>query len=82
MNCPQCNVALDQRKYRGLEIDHCSECRGLWLDFAEMDLLEETANRDEILKGTRDYARRAGDRPCPTAARIWTFSTIALTTCP
>ena len=65
MNCPQCNIALDQRRYRGLEIDHCSECRGLWLDFAEMDLLEDTANRDEILKGTRDYARRAGDRPCP-----------------
>ena len=65
MNCPQCNVALDQRKYRGLEVDHCSKCRGLWLDFEEMDLLEDTANKDEILKGTRDYARRPGDRPCP-----------------
>ena len=65
MNCPDCNVALDERKYRGIEIDHCPQCRGLWLDFDEMDLLEDTANRDEILKGMREYARRSGERPCP-----------------
>lgn len=65
MNCPDCNVALDERKLRGLEVDHCPECRGLWLDFDELDLLEDGANRDEILKGTREYARRSGERPCP-----------------
>ena len=65
MNCPDCNVALDERKYRGIEIDHCPKCRGLWLDFDEMDLLEDTANRDDILKGMREYARRSGERPCP-----------------
>ncbi len=65
MNCPDCKVALDERKLRGLEIDHCPECRGLWLDFDELDLLEDTANRDEILKGMREYARRSGERPCP-----------------
>ena len=65
MNCPDCNVALDERKHRGIEIDHCPQCRGLWLDFDEMDILEDTANRDEILKGQREYARRPGERPCP-----------------
>ena len=65
MNCPDCNVALDERKYRSLEVDHCPQCRGLWLDFDELDLLEDTANRDEILKGQREYARRSGERPCP-----------------
>ena len=82
MNCPDCNVALDERKYRGLEVDHCPQCRGLWLDFDELDLLEDTANRDEILKGMREYARRSGERPAPTAARPWTCSTTAPTTCP
>ena len=65
MNCPDCNVALDERKFRGIEVDHCPECRGLWLDFDEMDLLEDTANREEVLKGMREYAWRSGERPCP-----------------
>ena len=65
MNCPRCNVALDGHKYRDLEVDHCPNCRGLWLDFDEMDLLEDSANKEEVLKGTRDYARRPGDLPCP-----------------
>ena len=65
MNCPHCNIELSGRKFRGLEVDHCPQCRGLWLDFDEMDLLEDSANRGDILKGMRDYARRAGDLPCP-----------------
>ena len=65
MNCPDCKVALDEQKYRGIEVDHCPQCRGLWLDFDEMDLLEDTANRDEVLKGMREYARQSGERPCP-----------------
>ena len=65
MNCPDCNIALTGRKFRGLEVDHCPQCRGLWLDFDEMDLLEDGATRSDILKGAREYARRPGDRPCP-----------------
>ena len=65
MNCPRCNIPLAGRKYRSIEIDHCPQCRGLWLDFDEMDLLEDGANRSDILKGTREYARRPGEMPCP-----------------
>ena len=65
MNCPACNVALDERNYQGLEVDHCPQCKGLWLDFDELDLLEDTANRSDVSKGMLDYARRSGERPCP-----------------
>ena len=51
MNCPACNVALDERNYQGLEVDHCPQCKGLWLDFDELDLLEDTANRSDVLEG-------------------------------
>ena len=65
MDCPHCKIALDERKHRSLEVDHCVQCKGLWLDFDEMDLLEDSANRDEVQKGTRDYAKRSSDLPCP-----------------
>ena len=65
MKCPHCKVALAERKYRDLEVDHCPQCQGLWLDFDEMELLEDSANKEDVQKGTRDYARRASDLPCP-----------------
>ena len=65
MKCPHCKVALAERKYRDLEVDHCPQCQGLWLDFDEMELLEDSANKEDVQKGTRDYARRASDLPRP-----------------
>lgn len=45
MNCPSCNIALQIAERRGIEIDYCSKCRGVWLDRGELDkLLESAAN--------------------------------------
>ena len=65
MNCPRCNVALNEKKFKDIDIDHCPECKGLWLDFHEMDQLEDHSMDDDNAKGMIEYARRESDIHCP-----------------
>jgi Zn-finger nucleic acid-binding protein len=47
MKCPNCkdpNLVISERK--GIEIDYCPDCRGIWLDRGELDKILEKA-RDE-----------------------------------
>ena len=37
MNCPMCrDISLIMSDRQGIEIDYCSECRGVWLDRGEL----------------------------------------------
>lgn len=48
MKCPNCkehNLVIAERK--GIEIDHCPECRGIWLDRGELDKILEKSREDE-----------------------------------
>ena len=46
MKCPTCkepNLVISERK--GIEIDYCPECRGIWLDRGELDkIIERSVN--------------------------------------
>jgi uncharacterized protein len=35
--CPRCGAALVQMHYKGIEIDKCSHCQGIWLDCGELE---------------------------------------------
>ena len=37
MNCPKCNITLLMTDRQGVEIDHCPQCRGIWLDRGELE---------------------------------------------
>ena len=37
MCCPKCGMRLVEIDYKGIKIDECSGCRGVWLDSGEMD---------------------------------------------
>ena len=65
MTCPRCDGTLELETYKGIEVDRCSECKGLWLDYDELDQLEDTEMDDDRLKGTMMYAVRASDISCP-----------------
>ncbi len=41
MKCPNCNVNLVMSEKKGIEIDYCPECRGIWLDKGELDKIIE-----------------------------------------
>ena len=43
MQCPVCDVTLVISSREGIEIDHCPQCRGVWLDRGELDKIIERA---------------------------------------
>ncbi len=39
--CPVCRTHLVMSERQGIEIDHCPNCRGVWLDRGELDKIIE-----------------------------------------
>jgi hypothetical protein len=45
MRCPKCGMQLIEIDYRGIEIDKCSECEGVWLDAGELEEVSKMEKR-------------------------------------
>ncbi len=41
MKCPNCEALLVMSERKGIEIDYCPQCRGVWLDKGELDKIIE-----------------------------------------
>ena len=39
MHCPKCGMDLIALDYRGIEVDKCSACEGVWLDAGELEAI-------------------------------------------
>jgi hypothetical protein len=39
MRCPKCGMELVELEFRGVKIDRCASCAGVWLDAGELDQL-------------------------------------------
>jgi Zn-finger nucleic acid-binding protein len=39
--CPKCAIALETRTVKGVEIDRCNSCKGIWLDDGQLELLTQ-----------------------------------------
>ena len=51
MKCPVCkDVTLLMSEKKGIEIDYCPECRGIWLDRGELEKLIATEEKIENRK--------------------------------
>ncbi len=46
MKCPNCDIALLMTERKGIEIDFCSQCRGIWLDRGELDKIIEISAQE------------------------------------
>ena len=61
MKCPVCkDVTLLMSEKKGIEIDYCPECRGIWLDRGELEKLiekEEIYNKEhyESKRESKEY---------------------------
>jgi Zn-finger nucleic acid-binding protein len=72
MQCPVCEVTLVISSREGIEIDHCPDCRGVWLDRGELDKIidrsrpsrdrDRDRERDDRDRGYRDDDRYRDDR--------------------
>ena len=41
MKCPKCGLGLEEINYSNIMIDRCAECKGIWLDSGELELLTQ-----------------------------------------
>ena len=56
MKCPVCkDVTLLMSEKRGVEIDYCPECRGIWLDRGELEKLIEKEDKTYNTSSKDDY---------------------------
>lgn len=44
LECPSCSAALVSSERNGIQIDHCPQCRGVWLDREELEKIIELAD--------------------------------------
>ncbi|MBX3118904.1 MAG: zf-TFIIB domain-containing protein [Fimbriimonadaceae bacterium] len=51
MTCPTCNTDLLLSERKGIEIDYCPKCRGVWLDRGELDKIIERSLEDQSAPG-------------------------------
>lgn len=71
MPCPVCRTQLVAMERHGVEIDHCPNCRGVWLDRGELDkILQRSAHQEQVWQSVppapqpvgRGYDERGQDR--------------------
>ena len=55
MRCPKCGFELEEIQLRGVKIDKCFGCNGLWLDAGELE--ELTTRQHEDLQAVADVFR-------------------------
>ena len=46
MICPTCKKDMIVLEYSEIELDYCTDCRGVWFDAGELELLLESAGLD------------------------------------
>jgi Zn-finger nucleic acid-binding protein len=70
LTCPRDGADLTKENFRKIAVDHCPQCNGRWLDFAELDQLEATAAPDaDTRRATIEYSQRAGELKCPACGK-------------
>lgn len=70
MKCPRDQVELRSETHHGIEVDHCPDCNGRWLDHHELDQLEASVpSTEEERVATIQYARRDSELTCPKCGK-------------
>lgn len=69
MQCPidQANLVMSERK--GVEIDYCPQCRGVWLDRGELDkIIDRSIDAEIAAENARPQPATAAAQPQVPAA--------------
>lgn len=70
MNCPKCNKPLEAKNYKGIEVDACDNCEGMWLNSEELDQLEDTVFARDELKGTTVFSTFPSNLACAQCGKL------------
>ena len=71
MNCPVCRNAMITLELAEVEVDHCVECGGIWLDGGELEVLIGDRDKARQTIASLVRAKASGERPrrCPLCGR-------------
>jgi Zn-finger nucleic acid-binding protein len=70
MLCPACKTEMIIQELHDVEVDHCFECDGIWLDSGELEmLLEEESSTDTLASTFRTTTSSEKQRPCPVCRK-------------
>lgn len=72
MRCPHDGTDLIEERVHGIEVDHCPQCNGRWLDHHELDELEATRSSEDERRGTVQYAQHESELDCPVCGERMT----------
>ena len=50
MKCPVCGRELQPVNYKGVEVDYCPACKGVWFDLLEIDKLSDSMKDFNIVE--------------------------------
>jgi Zn-finger nucleic acid-binding protein len=63
VKCPKCSVNMAAITYgeTQIEIDHCVECKGIWLDGGDFRKIVEALTEELVTKSSQEYLRASLD---------------------
>jgi len=53
MRCPKCGMELEEVVFKGVRVDRCKGCNGVWLDNGELEQL--AGSESTVLKNILSY---------------------------
>ncbi|MHC5075560.1 MAG: TFIIB-type zinc ribbon-containing protein [Planctomycetota bacterium] len=71
MDCPVCDNAMITLELSGVEIDHCVDCGGIWLDAGELELLLNDPDKASVTLNSFKINTETKEKPrkCPICLR-------------
>ncbi len=58
MNCPKCSAAMERVQYESIEVDRCTDCKGIWFDMLEQEHLKALEGSEEIDIGDPEVGKQ------------------------
>jgi Zn-finger nucleic acid-binding protein len=68
MKCPIDQAELKPEKMQDFEVDRCPTCQGMWLDYPELDAIEDGVMTDDHGKGTMVWNPMQTELLCPVCS--------------
>ena len=75
MKCPKCSANMEKIEYQGIEVDRCTQCKGLWFDLREQKELKAMKGSSRIDTGDPAVGRQMnmqGSINCPKDGALMT----------
>ncbi|KAA3620378.1 MAG: hypothetical protein DWQ05_00095 [Calditrichaeota bacterium] len=71
MDCPVCKIELNKKSIKGIEVDECEKCEGIWCDNDELKQVKDKTDSDlnwmdfDIWKHPERFKAKSAKNHCP-----------------